>query len=731
MRRPDQVHESDVLADATRPLPPVLTLPDVPALRRGAGPVSPGTGRPRPARPSSAGARKDIQGLRAVAVLLVVLYHLRPDKLTGGFVGVDVFLVISGFLIVGSLGREAAATGTISLRDFYVRRIRRLLPASAVVLLATMAATVLLMPLSRWQATAQGVVASALQVQNWALAAGGGYDGATAAVSPLQHYWSLAVEEQFYIVTPWVLLLACWVARRRGWSRRSATVVAVGAVAGLSFAHSGTFSASEHDVAYFATTTRMWELALGGLLALVAPRLALPGRLARTAVWVGLLAIGVSALTFTTDLAFPGWVAAVPVLGSVLVILGGLPGTRPGLPTRLLGWRPVAWVGDISYSLYLWHWPVLVFFAFEVGRAPTKLEAPLLAAGCILLAALSTRFVERPFRAPSARRAAGTPRAAGRRRAYALAAVLTTATLLAGAGPWIFIEHRTADLASSRLDAQHPGGAQVLPAALPAPGGVPVIPDPAVATSDVALSTRKPCPPYDPRKPSAHVCALGDRTSHVDLVLVGDSHAGQFSTPLDAVARAQGWRLDGMVRNGCPFTAAPQVMGDAIDRDCADANRLTVGEILKRHPRVVVVSAMSLQGYERVLHWGWASRQDLVAGYRELWRPLLDAGIQVVVLRDPPLPDYVDPECVEQHGPGGRECAMTRSQAVDAQPDPQVAAAEGMAGVHVVDLTDHFCNRRTCPGVIGNVLVYRDNHLTDTFALSLAPALTDALVPLV
>jgi peptidoglycan/LPS O-acetylase OafA/YrhL len=679
-------------------------------------------------RPRGAAPRRDVQGLRAIAVGLVLLYHLRPHRVPGGFVGVDVFFVISGFLIVGSLAREATGTGTVSLRNFYARRIRRLLPASAFVLVATTAATVLLLPLSRWRGTAEGVVASALQVQNWFLALGTGYAGATTAVSPLQHYWSLAVEEQFYLVTPWLLLAACWIARRGARSRARAIAVAVGGVAVLSLVHSVLFSASSHDVAYFATTTRMWELAVGGLLALAAPRLRLPAPVAQAAVLVGLVAIGWSALTFTTRLDFPGAVAAVPVLGSALVLMGGLPSRTaagPGGVSRLLGWRPVAWIGDVSYSLYLWHWPAIVVFVARTGHAPTAGEAVVLVGGCLVLAAASTRFVERPFRSPA-------PRHGVRRGAYLLAAALTATSLLVAAGPWLFVVHREAGLAAQRLDLDHPGAADVLPDNLPPAGAVPVIPDPAVASSDGPLVYAVDgCATYDPRRPGSHPCGFGDRGAHLGLALVGDSHAGQFSSVLDSIARAQGWRLETMIRNGCPFTAAPQVIGGHEDGDCAAANRVTVGELLRLHPRVVVTSAMNPVGYRAALGWAWESRQALVEGYRELWRPLLDAGIQVVVVRDPPVPDYPDPECVEQHGAGSRVCGMSRSAGIDDQPDPQLQAARGLAGVHVVDLTDHFCNRRVCPGVIGNVLVYRDNHLTDTLTLSLADPLTAALVPLV
>jgi peptidoglycan/LPS O-acetylase OafA/YrhL len=735
------VPASDLPEPPTR-LMPAVQVP-VPALRRASRPVPPSPGRNPAHRPASdgppaphgaepgqqAGPRPDIQGLRAVAVGLVVLYHLRPDVLGGGFVGVDVFFVISGFLIVGSLAREAARTGTISLRDFYARRVRRLLPASTVVLIAVMVATVALMPPSRWQTTAQGLLASVLQAQNWWQAFNSGYAAATAAVSPLQHYWSLAVEEQFYLVAPLLLIGACWLSARSGRSRRTLIVGVVAALALVSFIHSVTFSWSQHDVAYFATTTRMWELAAGGLLALLGGRLRLSAAVRAAAGWTGLTAIAGSALTFHTTMAFPGWIALAPVLGTLLVLLSGQPdatvGTQTGITQRVLGSRPFTYVGDISYSLYLWHWPVIVFWVFWVHRPPTKIECAVLLVTAVLLAHLSTRYVEAPFR--HARPRGGTPHTtrSARQGALRLVVALTVVSVASGVGPWLYVQHRTADLGDQRLDAQHPGGAGVLPDELPTATGIAVIPDPTLAAEDTPFM-QEGCVAFDPRQMDADSCLYGDITSPLTVVLAGDSHAGQFTTPLTAVAESQGWRLQTMVRNGCPFMAAPILISGQPDWDCATANQLSVQRLVETKPQVVVTTAMRPEGYESALDWSWNSESDLVDGYLRLWAPLLDAGIRVVVIRDMPSPDYIGPECVELEGPDSPECSLTRAEA-DQQSDPLLVAARQADGVQVVDLTDHLCNRDICPGVVGNVLVYRDNHLTDTFALSLAPALRAAL----
>ncbi|UZJ24568.1 acyltransferase [Rhodococcus antarcticus] len=348
--------------------------------------------------------RTDIQGLRALAVGLVIVYHLLPDRLSGGFVGVDVFFVISGYLIIGTLHREVVRTGRIDLPAFYARRVRRLVPAATVVLVATVVLTVLLLPVSRWRPVALDVAASALQVQNWALAYGStDYAAATQAVSPLQHYWSLAVEEQFYLVTPVVMVLAVALAARN--KRVPAPRAAVGAVLLLgatSFVYSVLHSWSDPAQAYFVTTTRMWELVLGGALAMAPVRPWVPGVARIVLGWAGLALVLGAALTFTTSSAFPGWIALLPTMGTAMVLFSGSAATgasAPGSVGALLSVRPATWIGDISYSLYLWHWPVLVFYLAASDReSPDDLGVVMVLALSLVAAAWSARTVENRFR---------------------------------------------------------------------------------------------------------------------------------------------------------------------------------------------------------------------------------------------------------------------------------------------------------------------------------------------
>ena len=357
--------------------------------------------RADPADPAPAkgrGFRPDIQGLRALAVLLVVIYHLFPSKLSGGYVGVDVFFVISGYLITGHLANGLDKTGRVSLLDFWGRRARRLLPAAAVVLLATWIASRFILPATRLSATADQIRASALYYQNWVLARNStNYLTAADAPTPVQHFWSLSVEEQFYLVWPLLFLVAAFVAWR--WKRsggRIAMIVLAAAVVVVSLVYSAHETTANPAAAYFVTTTRMWELAAGGLLALVQSRLGVH----RPAGLAGLGRPGPDDLLGVLHhqrSAFPGTIAMLPVGGALLMLGCGSAEAKWG-PAWLTSLRPAVFIGDISYSLYLWHWPLIVLWKTYSGGAIHYLDGSAIFVTAVVLAWLTKRFVEDPIR---------------------------------------------------------------------------------------------------------------------------------------------------------------------------------------------------------------------------------------------------------------------------------------------------------------------------------------------
>ncbi|MCU1635601.1 MAG: hypothetical protein JWQ68_840 [Cryobacterium sp.] len=346
-----------------------------------------------------AATRPEIQALRAVAVVSVVSYHFWPTIAPAGFIGVDVFFVISGFLITGLLLREFDRSGRISLGQFYLRRSRRILPAAFVVLAATAVVTLLFVPPGEGRRFLAEIAASALYIENWHWFADATRPGfADLASTPVQHFWSLSVEEQFYLAWPLLLMGALWIVGRYAGGRRRALVLVLGLVTAASFVHGVLLTLQDNNLAYFSTFSRAWEFGVGAVLACLPVVAGAQWVKVRALVsWVGLAAIGLALWTLTDVETFPGVVALLPVLGTAAVIWAGTPEVRwstAGM-ARLI---PVQWLGDVSYSLYLWHWPILLMTPFITGVPSEPWVMATLLVLSLVAAGLSKRWIEDSFR---------------------------------------------------------------------------------------------------------------------------------------------------------------------------------------------------------------------------------------------------------------------------------------------------------------------------------------------
>jgi peptidoglycan/LPS O-acetylase OafA/YrhL len=685
------------------------------------------------ARPRSA-LRPEIQALRALAVALVLVYHLWPTVLPGGFVGVDVFFAISGFLITSLLLREAERTGSVSLRAFWARRARRILPAALLTVFVCALATVAFVPLTRWQQFFAEMRASTAYVQNWQLAGDAvDYLAAANAPSPVQHYWSLSIEEQFYLVWPVLIAAALWVTRGRpARARRRAVVAVLAAATGLSLAYSIAHTAADPAAAYFVTPTRAWELGAGALLALAAPFDRSPAPARAVLSWVGLAAIAVAALAYSHATPFPGHAALLPVLGALAVIRAGAPAGRWS-PTRVMTPRPVQLLGDISYSVYLWHWPLIVLAPFVVVADRTVTRVAILVV-TLLAAWLTKRLVEDPART--------TPllTTRGARWTFAGAGAATAVVLAATAGGTALVQGRAQqdELATARVLAAHPrcfGAAARHPMHRPCENPSlrrTVVPTPLQA----AKRPNAPCGVIE-RAATVTVCAFGPRPAHPTrtVAIVGDSHAVHWRPAFERIARARRWRGLSITRSGCPLSATkPQLQGRALAR-CVQWKR-EVPKWLAAHREVRTVFVAQHSGSLGTARGGEDAFAAQVAGFRSAWGTLPPSVERIVVLRDTPTMPGTTPTCVEQalsdHRRAATACDAPRSRALP--PDPAVAAArEETARVRSIDLSRYFCDERRCPPVIGGALVYKDveSHLTDVYAATLAPFLrreVDALL---
>lgn len=675
--------------------------------------------------------RPDIEGLRAVAVLAVVLFHAGVPGFGGGFVGVDVFFVVSGFLITGLLWREASGTGTVRMAQFYAGRARRLLPAAALVLVATSVAATLLLPPLRARSVLADAIASALYVGNYRFAAEGtDYLAAETAASPLQHYWSLGVEEQFYLLWPALILGIAWLLTRSGRYTRSATPYAcvLAVIATASLVMSLSWTETMPPWAFFSLPTRAWELAAGGLIALTAAHWrSVPPVCAALVGWGGLGLILASATQLGTATPYPGSAAVLPVMGTALVIGAGcaIPDLGVG---RLLSKPAMRGIGRLSYSWYLWHWPVLLLapalFGHGLGLAG-RLAMMVISLG---LAILTLHLVENPARFAAALRGSSW-------RSLALGASATGVAVCAGL---VLLAVRPVPTGS--------GPAAVPVAAIePAPASVPTVtPEQQVqtavaASADLHAVPSNLSPPLDNiTKPEAFVngcvlswndvdipdCASGDTASATKVALIGDSHAGMWQPALETAAQQHHWRLDTFAKVTCPPMKLP-ILSPYLGREfteCQQWRADVLTRIAKERPALIVLDMARRYGAD----FGFVSYDPTwLDGLTRLVSQLRGTGARVLVLGPVPDPHTTVPTCLSAHMDDASVCAPGRSIAVNANGIAAETAAVQAGGGQYARLDQYFCSDRNCPVIVGNTLVFRDdNHITAEYAQLLTPVMS-------
>lgn len=635
--------------------------------------------------------RRDIQGLRGVAVLLVVLYHAGLPLFPGGFVGVDVFFVISGYLITGLLVKDLAGSGRIAFTHFYARRIRRLLPAALFLVLCVAAcASFVYSPYER-DDVYQSLVASALYAANlWFARNAVDYLGGDLAANPMLHMWSLAIEEQFYLVWPLLIGLCGRGASPANLLRRVTTGV-VG-VSVLSFAACVWVTWRSQPWGFFGTPFRAWEFGLGALVFLLGAHAArMSHGMARVLGWVGAAAVIASAVALRETTLFPGALALAPAGGTALV-LAAIHGTTPlALRTFLSSW-PMKRLGDISYSLYLWHWPLLVFAAmlFAESRASASVGAIVIA---LLAASASYRFLENPIR---------HNRALDRRDGLAVVFGILGSVVVA------FAVHRLATATDEVSAAQRRY----------------------VATrSDKARIYDDGCHAgFDATDLPA--CSYGRQDGPRTVVLFGDSHAAQWFPAIERLAQEKGWRLLSLTKSACPSIDV-EVFSTAKRRpyfECEQWRSRMIERIVKERPVWVVISNSSRYGIAPEV---WK------AGAARLLQRLSPAGAYVAVIRDVPWVPADPLTCLSRAEWRGRApaegCAFDLKAAL--APGLAIFTAEASAvsfyprGL-MLDLTSTICPTPKCTLERAGDIVYRDsNHLTASFSKGIAPAIEARLAP--
>jgi peptidoglycan/LPS O-acetylase OafA/YrhL len=674
----------------------------------------------------------------------VIGNHVLPGPV-GGFAGVDVFFVLSGFLITGILLREHADTGRISLRSFYANRVRRILPSAVLVLLTTGAIGYALFTQTRALATLWDALAALTFVANWRFTGvGTDYFDTTASSSAVQHFWSLAVEEQFYLVWPGLLILiflAVRGSRAPGRSGRRAVAGLAIVLIAASFGYALWASATEPTLAYFSTFTRAWELAVGALLAVTAPLMTrIPGTARVLLAWLGLAGIVGSLVLLTPDLPFPGPWAALPVLGTALVIIAGTNG-----PTRYLfplTNRVSGYLGDISYSLYLWHFPVWTFLTLLMPDQ-TLLRTGVILATIAAVSVVGYHLVEQPLHRSPWLRGRGRPAAERRTAWQGWRQRFSTQFLFSGLAAFVLVVLIAISV--------QPAGTQVGPAAAPVVAA-PVDADPeATLQAELAAATTATAWPdnlvptlddaiaassnTNPARecfdvgdtPSFDDCTWGDADAPNQMYLIGDSEAQSYAPAFTDIAEASDgqWKITTVGLYGCRFTEVLVANEDAAVMSACPQRKLDVAARIRQDaPELVVVANAFAEGQET--NRTPLSVADMVASTAAYTAGLAAPG-RVVHLAPPPL------------GAELGQCYSTMSSPQNCnvgvgaawQAFAAALSADSATGDHFISSLPFSCVDGVCPAFAGTTPTKYDSvHLTPAFAERLAPVIRNALAGL-
>lgn len=659
--------------------------------------------------------RPEIEGLRSVAFVLVAVYHVWFNRVSGG---VDVFFAVSGFLITLTLLGHVRRHGAIQPLTYFARLATRLLPAATVVCIVVFIATVVLRPLSMWQDTFDQIIASMFYWENWYLAWGAvDYLATDQSRSPLQHFWAMSIQGQFYVLWLLVFLVAVQLAKGSEQGVRRIVTAIVVALVAASFLWSIIQTQQNQQFAYFSTLTRIWEFGAGSLLALLIHRLRIPGAVAGVLSWFGLaLLLAIGFLLPVAEL-FPGWVAALPILAAVSIVVAGENDATWGA-NRLLSTKPFVWMGGFGYGFYLWHWPVMIFTLTVQERTHVGFLTGLgILAVSFVLAYLTVLLVERPladFRA--------SKRAATRRLVTSVAVVAAIATGGLGYVGDTLISQRTQAEAQERWEASSAPcfGAQALadPENCEVDPTAPVLPnEPGADSGRIFADDCHTRPTGTGMKP----CTWGDPDGSFRIALVGNSHGAVWFPALRALAEQYGWRLDTFNKASCSFSLVGREESNIEVREsCLDWIAELLGHLDALEPYDFIFTS-SFAGNSSFIDpaTGEFSFDAGVDGYRQAWQWQIERGSRIIVMRDYPMTTNEMIECSRVHPRGPCYTELSEMQ-TPLHRDVIAQAALQTEGAWLVDMTHWFCVDGICPNVIGDVHVYRDyHHFTETYGMSL------------
>ncbi|MBL3556720.1 MULTISPECIES: acyltransferase family protein [Marinobacter] len=657
--------------------------------------------------------RNDIQGLRAVGALLVAIYHIWIGRVSGG---VDVFFIVSGFLLIGSLSRELESSQHVDLLSFLNRLARRLLPAAFFVIIAILATGWLWLPKIQWDRTIEHLAASTLYIENWLLAFNSvDYLARETTGSPVQHYWAMSAQVQSLALVAILLTTLGWVMRLTGKTVTQHRLLSfLSFLFFTSFIYSVVTTANNQAFAYFDTFARVWEFIAGGLVALLLPKFTL-GNYSRLVLgWLGLIAIILCGIIIDVSTLFPGYVALWPMSAATMILAAGYgPSVSFGVE-HILGSKPLVWLGNISYSFYLWHWPILVGYLTLSYKNSVSLEAGFsILLVSIGLAYLSERYIERPFQA--------TQKINQFRTVFGsiLSVGLISLVLLT----WNTYKNHLIDQEFALAYASNTyTGSAALNTVEYDSGDSPIYPGLLTASQDRGLLYRRGCI-QTMSGTEIKSCTFGPENAKFEMALVGGSHSAQWVPAfLILLKKIPDWKLTVYTKSVCPFSTEPLTNIKEYRDSCREWNASLLRRLIESPPDVVITLAT------RTTYPQSTEREHVPQGYRNQWLALLQKGINVIALRDTPRFGFDVPLCVDVNGRNSIDCMIEREKLL--QNSNPAMVLEEAEELNIVDLSNSFCTKKTCPPVVGNLLVYRDKgHLSAAYMKSVASRLGEEFIP--
>ncbi len=641
--------------------------------------------------------RLELQGLRAIGAFLVAIFHIWFGRVSGG---VDVFFVVSGYLITGSLYKELQRSQTINVIAFWWRIAKRLAPLAYIVLAATWCAAWLWLPETMWGGFIKELRHSALSIENIKLMMNSvDYLERNSVPSAVQQFWALSIQVQFYAIWPF-LLLACVVISRKIALGAAFYLSCIGVLLLASFAYSVLTTSSSPAPAYFDPFARLWEFALGGMAAIALPHLKIPASIRMPAGWIGLAAVISCGFVLPASAKFPGYVALWPTLGAVLILLSGGGGMRFGAD-RLLSAKPLAALGELSFGFYLWHWPVLVF----VLLIRNKVQADLIDGAAVIVISLSLAYLtDRLLNKSLAGLSLENPAAMLRPSKAVVASIAALGLAVSWVSMTSIHEKRQHRDAADRNREQR--NAALIPAE---------------AARDAARNKKDKCN-QNVKNPELITCTYGKQSEYSKTIaLVGGSHSGHWLPALEKLAEENAWRIILATKNSCPL-----IEDERLDPSCKTWNEALLQRLAEVKPDAVFTTSTRPNGGrlndDDSGDFNEKALEHVPDGYVIQWKRLGDIGVKVVAVRDNPWMKFNVPRCLDGVPSPGINCGRLRADVLS-EVDP-TSKLPPLPHVAFIDLTDQFCDETMCPPIKNDMIIYRDaHHLTSTYARGIAKEL--------